>query len=561
MAADLDYFVYIRSKYNEKTASIKMRMLENLDQIHQKITEVDQTILQLDVEAQIFELQLNLIDAQSSNVSSSDPPSPPYLYGSITRTSAYEPTELASLIALISRWRIDRDSSYDSTDAARKSDTEQLCRLPVKCGDLVRLWEHPEDGWWIAEHISSPPVSTGLGLIGDTFVVIVHLGALQQALDRRMAELKLALLDSWTRQGAIQGPEDLEKREKIYQIIDKVFKTRYFNPFDFLNLTQARQRVQGLHKDIVDSREGLLKCALDRKMINLLEYHQVETTYFSMLDEAERDYKRAIMAKGGFLYAACEVGDYNKVQELVNKSSRWAAGREEFVNTLDESGVGALHIACLQGSWGVPLALLLTNYGADPLLADRIAQTPGDTCVHYAARSGDSVMLALLMDSWLRGREQPAVHIFLEAPGYKGRTSLAAAVESGQLETVVWLLAQGASPSAVDQYADTPLHACARRGDVALATCLLDSRADPLLRNCLGKSPMLLSVQSGQLDVAQLFVDKHGVWLSQEDICELALAPGKEREAGMFVLQAIMEGHLKDIISQSLDRVVTLKED
>jgi ankyrin repeat protein len=132
----------------------------------------------------------------------------------------------------------------------------------------------------------------------------------------------------------------------------------------------------------------------------------------------------------------------------------------------------------------LPLAEVLLEAGANP--------TDGVT-VHIAGGSGDIAALELLgrfgVDvNGIPGGVPPLVHILFWATDPSGPR---------------WLLEHGADPNRVwGPDGEAPLHAAARRWDVAMVELLLAHGADPMRRRLDGCTPHTLAELHGNQDIA-----------------------------------------------------------
>merc|ERR1712130_827912 len=194
---------------------------------------------------------------------------------------------------------------------------------------------------------------------------------------------------------------------------------------------------------------------------------------------------RALRAREGTLIAACERGDFAKVEKMILNSSTWFSSRAKYINTLDEkTGNGALHIICVQGSWGISIAELLLKNNADPLLADK-SFFAGYTPVHYAAASGEVSLLNLILDhcverwtgisptkknrSKLLVSHIPKVRALVNVRGYHNRVPLHQAAENNHINSVRWLLSFKADANCKDQETKcSALHIAASKGLVEI---------------------------------------------------------------------------------------------
>ena len=155
------------------------------------------------------------------------------------------------------------------------------------------------------------------------------------------------------------------------------------------------------------------------------------------------------------------------------------------IETKDEDGSSALHLACLEGHFEI--ARILLGAGANPNAKDNIGDTPlvlaslhghgwiVQILLEYGAdaSSGNPLSLALSRDDWqvatilLMGGADP--DIILE----NGKTVLAHAVTTGKIELVKLVLQAGADVNLVDHSGSSPLMWASHQGNLAIIRHLL----------------------------------------------------------------------------------------
>lgn len=92
---------------------------------------------------------------------------------------------------------------------------------------------------------------------------------------------------------------------------------------------------------------------------------------------------------------------------------------------------------------------------------------------------------------------------------FSKQTNLLNAVEAGDLETVKQLVKGGASLGRQGDLGDSPLHAAARSGDLAIGALLIDAGADINLGTRHGRSsPLMLAVLSGKADFVEMLLKR-----------------------------------------------------
>lgn len=173
----------------------------------------------------------------------------------------------------------------------------------------------------------------------------------------------------------------------------------------------------------------------------------------------------------------------------------------------------------------------LLEKGADPgPITVAQASTPipmkkGVTLLHVAARRGRSDFLAKqlqqgadpnLLDEAQRERKYGQGTTLQLSAVFGGRTLLMEAAEAGQAEAVAVLLESGADPMLRDSHGETALHLASRTPSLALVHRLLGAGADPGAVTVEGGTPLLLAGYFGDPAVAEALIDA-GAPLDQPD--------------------------------------------
>ncbi|GAB6196154.1 ankyrin repeat domain-containing protein [Lysobacter xanthus] len=181
-------------------------------------------------------------------------------------------------------------------------------------------------------------------------------------------------------------------------------------------------------------------------------------------------------------------------------------------------------LAATRDSWhGRPEAVMtLLSNGADP----RSRDGEGNTALHYAARSTDPGVAALLRDAAAE----------LDALNRDGVSPLGMACAAGNWRVAKFLLERGARPEpaggqpvllaaagsedddpagvqlllkskarvdARDRQGRSALHVAALAGHVEIVNVLLDAGADPALADAQGRTPLMDAVRGGHDDVVE----------------------------------------------------------
>jgi ankyrin repeat protein len=165
------------------------------------------------------------------------------------------------------------------------------------------------------------------------------------------------------------------------------------------------------------------------------------------------------------LLDAVMYGESARVRELLQ------AGADP--NTRDEQEATVLMWAAINGYRGIAEDLLAAG-------ADVSARAMGGiTALMVAATMGNPELVALLLS---RGGDGNA------RTEDDGRTALYFAVEIGDLDSTIALLAAHADPNMPGTGGRTPLHLAVERGDPELVEVLLAAGADPSIPDAQGES-------------------------------------------------------------------------
>jgi hypothetical protein len=89
-----------------------------------------------------------------------------------------------------------------------------------------------------------------------------------------------------------------------------------------------------------------------------------------------------------------------------------------------------------------------------------------------------------------------------------GQTPLHRAVMSGDMESIEWLISEGADVGAYDSDGTTPLHLAVHRGEPELVRLLVEQGADPNARDQYGLTPTQIAVDEQKSYLLQILVKK-----------------------------------------------------
>ncbi|XP_062608086.1 serine/threonine-protein phosphatase 6 regulatory ankyrin repeat subunit A-like, partial [Saccostrea cucullata] len=146
-----------------------------------------------------------------------------------------------------------------------------------------------------------------------------------------------------------------------------------------------------------------------------------------------------------------------------------------------------LDLACLHGHAECVETLLLQ--GDDILVHD---STTRRTPLHSAAMNGHTECLRLLMETAEDSNIVDCTDVY-------ERTPLMMAVANGHVDTVLYLIANGAIVNAKDSQGRTALHRGAANGHEECVDALLHNGADVTVRDHRGRMPAYLAATCGQV--------------------------------------------------------------
>lgn len=220
-------------------------------------------------------------------------------------------------------------------------------------------------------------------------------------------------------------------------------------------------------------------------------------------------------------------------------------------------------LAATRDSWhGRPEAVmtLLTN-GADPHQTDAEGNTP----LHFAARSSDPGVAALLRDAganldalnaegvsplgsacsagnWRLARFLLERQAKPQPEGGRPALLLAAANEDDDGAGALLLLRHKANVNACDPRGRSALHEAAAGGNVSICHILLDAGANPNARDSAGRTPLLDAARAGALPVVERLIaakaDVHATDHHQHTALSCAMASGNKALIALLDPQA-----------------------
>jgi len=202
---------------------------------------------------------------------------------------------------------------------------------------------------------------------------------------------------------------------------------------------------------------------------------------------------RALSPFPSRIHAAVIHGESEKVERLIAKGVD--------VDLPDYMGRTPLYMAALYGETGI--ATFLLDNGADIYKSSRWKEASLPLLV--AAKNGHLDVVRLLLS---RGAD-------VEQTNVSGRTALHYACWARCVDTVKYLLENGAAPNMKDKLGNSPLHSeyvwekDANRGYRAVSELLIQHGADVNVTNTHGKTPLHDACIAGNQNVVRLLLD-HG---------------------------------------------------
>jgi uncharacterized protein len=205
-------------------------------------------------------------------------------------------------------------------------------------------------------------------------------------------------------------------------------------------------------------------------------------------------------AFAGPIHDAARKGDLKKVQEIL-------ASDPKAINTQDNAGDTALHLAALHGQYKVAEALIAA--GANVNMKNSYpAFTPEDLGRFFS--SSNHLDPVILLHTQVRGSDAVNTHqINAQELQNNGYTPLALAeFASDHSKMIQLLIAHGADVNLRGITGTTPLFWAVLRDQKEDLKFLLDHGADPNLANSFGDTPLICAVQLSYLSMVAPLVDK-----------------------------------------------------
>ncbi len=179
------------------------------------------------------------------------------------------------------------------------------------------------------------------------------------------------------------------------------------------------------------------------------------------------------------LYRAIQDGNLNQIQRHLY----WGTD----LNQRDPAGDTPLHVAARQGE--VVIAATLLDGGADPELLDRQGRPP----LFVALRGGKTEVAQLLTRHGAKGDPQTLLFALVR-DGLSDRDSLA------------HLQRLGANLNAQDEAGTRPLHLAAAQGNLLLCKRLIALGAEVSLPDAQGKTALQIATEGGQTYIQELLL-------------------------------------------------------
>jgi len=225
----------------------------------------------------------------------------------------------------------------------------------------------------------------------------------------------------------------------------------------------------------------------------------------------EPEYVKRLQKAGANVdgFAGAALGD----RKLVEKT---LATHPDFANTRDSGGLTALQCAAgsrYPGAKLFEIARLLLDAGAD-LRARTKSWNHEMDAVYFAASAKNKDIFELLLDRgadptealvpglWnarLDFAELALAHgAIADGALSNGKPLLNDLIRWGQIQPMLWLLAQGASPNVPDDEGWTAVHQAASRGNERMLRAVLDAGGDLNRRDRQGRTPLDVAAMSGR---------------------------------------------------------------
>jgi len=153
----------------------------------------------------------------------------------------------------------------------------------------------------------------------------------------------------------------------------------------------------------------------------------------------------------------------------------------------------------------------------------------GNTCLHVAARRGDSAMAVCL----LKARASPDI------ANAGSCTPLHDAAARGHLWVVQCLLRGGAEPNLQDLSLSTALHLAVAEGHIGTVKTLIAQDAAVEIVNERGESPLHCAVASGNIDIVEVLLDANSdiesITLANQTALHIASRLGHAEVVGLLI--------------------------
>ncbi|XP_053559560.1 ankyrin-2 isoform X20 [Bombina bombina] len=190
-------------------------------------------------------------------------------------------------------------------------------------------------------------------------------------------------------------------------------------------------------------------CHTDKIIGNIQELDKT-TDYYGYLSDASTEHEVLSDSNASFLRAA-RAGNVDKVVEYLK------GGID--INTCNQNGLNALHLAAKEGHIGLVQELLERGSSVDS------ATKKGNTALHIAALAGQTDVVKVLVKEGAN----------INAQSQNGFTPLYMASQENHLEVVKYLLETGANQSTATEDGFTPLAVALQQGHNQVVAILLEN--------------------------------------------------------------------------------------
>ncbi|STX28546.1 ankyrin repeat-containing protein [Legionella beliardensis] len=310
--------------------------------------------------------------------------------------------------------------------------------------------------------------------------------------------------DTWiyvdTNNFALDDKQDYFQELKLNELVDSIFASLSMNSssviFNTTLLASSNQKTESLKKSLATFDANY---PIKSKQANMLDGDDVGLLFLAcqkgnlnavqtLLNEKGIDINQAEESKKTPLYIACQNGYLDIVQALLSKENI-------NINQVDEDNTTPLHIACENGYLTIVEELLKKKEAIDVNLENNDDVTP----LYIACQNGHlAVVEALLGQKGIKINKAEKSHT----------TPLYSACENGHLAIVQALLRQeGIKINKANKDGATPLYIACQQGHTAIVELLLNQEGIEINQaERSGTTPLYVACQQGKTEVVKLLL-------------------------------------------------------